>query len=65
MAALVQLAKLYQQTDRHEDAQVRLEQAIASGGEYADVYYLLGNLYRRSGRTERARWAYGQALKIQ
>ena len=64
VAALVQLAKLYQQTDRHEDAQVRLEQAIASGGEYADVYYLLGNLYRRSGRTERARWAYGQALKI-
>ena len=62
--ALIQLAQVYQQTDRHDDALVRLEQALTHGAEYADVYYLMGNLYRRNGRLDRARWAYDQALKI-
>ncbi len=62
--ALVQLAELYQQTNRHDDARDRLERALALGAEFADVYYLLGNLYRHGGQIERARWAYGQALRI-
>lgn len=62
--ALVQLVDLYQQVDRHADALVRLERALQAGVRYADVYYLLGNLYRRDGKTDRARWAYSQALQI-
>jgi superkiller protein 3 len=62
--ALIQLAKLYQQTDQDEDAVTRLEEVLRLGAQYADVYYLLGNLYRRQGQTERARWAYVSALKV-
>jgi predicted Zn-dependent protease len=62
--ALIHLAKLYQQTDRLDDATTRLEESIRLGAEYADTYYLLGNLYRDTGRPERARWAYGNALRI-
>jgi tetratricopeptide (TPR) repeat protein len=62
--ALIELAKLYQQTDRTIDAATRLEQAVAAGAEYADVYYLLGNLYRKQGKVGRARSAYRHALLI-
>ena len=62
--ALVQLAKLYQRTDRCADAATRLEQTVLLGAEYADTYYLLGNLYRDTGQLERARWAYEHALRI-
>ncbi len=62
--ALIELAKLYQQTDRTSDAATRLEQAITAGAEYADVYYLLGNLYRKQGYVGRARSAYKRALLI-
>ena len=62
--ALIQLARLYEHTDRYSDAMDRLEQAIQQGGRYADVYYLLGNLYRRNGELQRARQAYDQALEI-
>ena len=60
--ALIALAKLYQKTDRAADAKTRIEQAIKAGGEYADVYYLLGNIYRDEGRVIRARSAYRHAL---
>ena len=43
---------------------MRLEEALNLGVRYADVYYMLGNLYRRSGKLERARRAYEQALKV-
>jgi len=62
--ALVLLARLYQQTDRFEDAATRLEQTVLLGAEYADTYYLLGNLYRDCGQLHRARWAYEHALEI-
>jgi tetratricopeptide (TPR) repeat protein len=62
--ALIELGKLYQQTDRNADATTRLEQAVAAGAEYADVYYLLGNLYRDQGQTQRAQSAYRRALRI-
>ncbi len=62
--ALIQLAKLYQQSNRQLDARRRLEEAIRCGGEYADVYYLLGNLYRDGGMIDRAREAYQRALGI-
>jgi len=42
----------------------RLEQTIRLGAEYADTYYLLGNLYRDTGQLDRARWAYENALRI-
>ncbi len=62
--ALIELAKLYKQTDRSADAASRLEQAIRSGAEYADVYVLLGDLYQEQGETGRARKAYQRALCI-
>ncbi len=62
--ALIELGKLYCDTDRTKDAATRLEQAIVAGAEYADVYYLLGNLYRDQGQVGRARSAYRSALAL-
>ena len=62
--ALIELGKLYHQTDRRADATTRLEQAIAAGADYADVHYLLGNLYRDQGKVTRARSAYRRALLL-
>lgn len=62
--ALIQLGHLYDQSNRDADAVERLEQAVAAGAEYADVYYLLGNLHRRNGQAAQARQAYVRALKI-
>jgi len=62
--ALILLAQLYARTDRQADAVSRLEQTIAMGADYADAYYLLGNLYRDGGYIGRARWAYQHALRI-
>jgi tetratricopeptide (TPR) repeat protein len=62
--ALIELGKLYHQTDRRADAMTRLEQAIAAGADFADVYYLLGNLYRDQGKVSRARSAYRHALLL-
>ncbi len=62
--ALIELGKLYAQTDCNADATTRLEQAIAAGAEYADVHYLLGNLYRNQGFLGRARSAYRRALVL-
>lgn len=64
VAALIQLARMYQQTDRYEDARKRLEMALATGVQYADVYYLLGTLYQAEGETDRAKRAYHDALRI-
>lgn len=60
--ALIELGRLYQQTDRHRDATQRLEQAVQAGAEYADIYFLLGNLYRDQGYVQEARSAYRRAL---
>ncbi len=62
--ALIELARLYQGTDRAKDAATRLEQAIRAGAEYADIYYFLGNLYRDQGNLIRARTAYRRALAL-
>lgn len=62
--ALILLAKLYECSERPLDAASRLEKTILLGAEYADTYYLLGNLYCDTGQIERARWAYEQALRI-
>ena len=62
--ALIELGRLYQKTDQRADAVTRLEQAIAAGAEYADVHYLLGNLYRDQGEVKRAQRAYQQALAL-
>jgi Flp pilus assembly protein TadD len=61
---LIQLGRLYHQAGRDPEAIERLCQVIAMGAEYADVYYLLGNLYRRNGQAAQARRAYVRALKI-
>ena len=62
--ALIELSRLYHRTDRDTDARTRLEQAIAAGAEYADVYFLLGNLYRSEGKISRAASAYRKAIGL-
>jgi tetratricopeptide (TPR) repeat protein len=62
--ALIELGRLYQETDRTADAATRLEQAVAAGGEYADVFYLLGKSYHEQGQFGRARTAYHRALEL-
>ena len=62
--ALVELARLYQLTNRNDDALTRLREAIAAGAEYADVYFMLGNVHRERGEVAAARRAYEHALAI-
>lgn len=62
--AFIELGKLYQRTDRKADATSRLEQAVRAGADYADVHFLLGNLYRDQGLLLKAKSAYRNALVI-
>ena len=62
--ALIESAKLYHKTHRLADATDRLEETVRRGAEYADVYLLLGDVYRDRGQADRARKAYRQALSI-
>lgn len=62
--AFIELGKLYQKTDRKADATSRLEQAVRAGADYADVHFLLGNLYRDQGMVLKAREAYKSALSL-
>ncbi len=64
IVAIIQLAKLYQQTNRFVEATARLEETTRLGAEYADTYYMLGNLYRDTGKLQKARRAYEHALSI-
>lgn len=62
--ALIQLGRLYAETNESGPAMERLIAAIESGGDYPDVHYLLGELYRQSGRREEACAAYRRALTL-
>lgn len=62
--ALVTLAKLYLQSERHDDARVRLQQVLDLGYEYADVHFHLGCIYRDRGERQRAKESYHRALQI-
>jgi len=62
--ALVLLAQLYAQTDRHEQAIDRLQSAIAWGANYADLHYALGKLCQEKGYLAKARSHYRRALRI-
>jgi len=64
IGALIELGHLYQQRDRSDMAATRWEQAIRAGADYADIHFLLGNLYRRLGRVEHAGRAYCRALQL-
>jgi superkiller protein 3 len=62
--ALLLLAQLYARTDRSADAVARLEEAIAAGGDYPDIHYLLGRLCQWMGSIDRARSSYRRALEL-
>jgi tetratricopeptide (TPR) repeat protein len=62
--ALITLARLYLETDRQDDARTRLQQVLALGHEYADVYFHLGCIYRDCGQREEAKTSYHKALQI-
>ncbi|NLX04144.1 MAG: tetratricopeptide repeat protein [Phycisphaerae bacterium] len=62
--ALIHLARLYADTHQHQQAIARLQAAIVNGANYADVHYLLGQLYQNQGYLEQAKRHYRQALSI-
>jgi len=62
--ALIQLGRLYAAEDETLEARDRLCQAIACGGDYPDVHYLIGEMYRRDGNRPSAADAYRRALEI-
>ncbi|MCH9058597.1 MAG: tetratricopeptide repeat protein [Planctomycetes bacterium] len=41
-----------------------IDAAVRAGADYADVHYLLGNLYRDQGQILKAKSAYRNALVI-
>ena len=70
ISAIATLAKALQRAGRVQDAEVRLDQALALGGATADtlregkVHLSLGNLHREQGRFARATQHYEAALAI-
>ena len=62
--ALVQLARLYGQTEQWAMAVERLEDAIRVGADYPDVHALLGELYTVGGQRDRAQAAYRRASEL-
>jgi len=64
LSAMVQMARLFEATDRRQEAIDRLEAALRTGAEDADIHYVLGNLYRADGQVDRARSSYERALHL-
>jgi tetratricopeptide (TPR) repeat protein len=62
--AMIQLGRLYAVSDAGDSAIDRLNDAIRAGGDYPDVHFLLGELYRERGRNDDARRAYRRALDL-
>ncbi|MCG8408734.1 MAG: tetratricopeptide repeat protein [Phycisphaerales bacterium] len=62
--ALIQLGRLYAETERTGEAIGRLKEAIGCGGDYPDVHYLLGELYRKKGHSDSAGLEYRRALEL-
>lgn len=63
--ALIQLARLYGQTNQEHKAIDRLRAALAAGAaNYPDVHYMLANLYKKSGDLDGARQHYTKALRL-
>jgi len=62
--ALIELGRLYRRTNRTTDAASRLEAAIMTGADYADVHFLLGKLYCDLGAIEKARRSFRRALSL-
>lgn len=61
-AALNNLAYLYRVTGRRDEAARILEQLVAEGRGYPDVFFNLAEIYRGRGHTDRARELYQRAL---
>lgn len=62
--ALIQLGRLYAETDRTSEAIDRFKEAVGCGGDYPDVHYLLGELYRRHGHNAAAGDEFKRALEL-
>jgi len=62
-AARNNLAYLYRVTGRREEAMRILEQLVAEGRGYSDVYFNLAEIYRSRDQADRARDLYRRALE--
>jgi tetratricopeptide (TPR) repeat protein len=61
---LVGLGRAALSIDEVETAREYLERAIATEGEFAPAYYLLGRLYRRTGQKKKAQAAWRKYLAL-
>ncbi len=62
--SLTNWARLLLNTDRPDEALVRIDQAIALDSASADAYRLKGRAFHQSGQTEDAADAYREAIRI-
>ncbi len=62
--ARANLGLAYGKEQRHQEAIVELEQALAIKGDYADAWVELGNIYHELGQLDRAEQAYRRALRL-
>ena len=61
-AALILAGRICLQQNEHAAALTNLQQALAAGADYPDVYVLLGDAWQARGDLVRAAKAYRQAL---
>ncbi|MBK8269531.1 MAG: tetratricopeptide repeat protein [Planctomycetes bacterium] len=62
--ALIQLARMRAKTEESDKAICLLSDAVKYGGDYPDVHYLLGEMYRKRGEEPNARREYKRALEL-
>ena len=62
--ARANLGLAYGKEERHQEAIVQFEQALAIKGDFADAWVELGNTYHELGQLERAEQAYRRALAL-
>lgn len=62
--ALIQIARLYAETDQRDEAVERLRCAVEYGGDFPDVHFMLGQLYQKDGKTGEARMEFHRALAL-
>jgi Flp pilus assembly protein TadD len=59
------LGKAYEGLGQYDKARFSYEQAVKFFPQYADAYLNLGKLLYRSGERNRAKWSFGQVIKLE
>jgi tetratricopeptide (TPR) repeat protein len=64
VAAMIDRGRILATQNRPDDAVRTLRQAVAHGGDYADVHFHIGDAHRKAGRPADARLEFHRALRI-